>query len=288
MVGFKVAQLEAGLRVIVVGLMERAPLRPVPARPAGPVDPAAAVREVEAALPALEPLEVRALALVALADRPRPQVAEMLGIEEQGLGVLLAAARKELRQTITPLSGSGWCERAEGLISDRLDGLVRGADERRLDVHLRNCPRCVEHERRLVQATDALLGAIAPARPRPAPPGGEAPLTAVLPAGEGPAEPEDEALREGAPAESVPPDGVLPAEPAEPTEPEPAELEPAAPGPVAPSPHQITAAAEVLVTVRTKRQLAAAITWNGMIAIAVLLTVASIVLIVAGALGAHL
>jgi hypothetical protein len=293
MVGFKVAQPEAGLRVIVVGLMERAPLRPVPARPAGPVDPAAAVREVEAALPALEPLEVRVLALVALADRPRTQVAEMLGIEEQGLGVLLAAARKELRQTITPLSGSGWCERAEGLISDRLDGLVRGADERRLDVHLRNCPRCVEHERRLVQATDALLAGIAPARPRPGPPAGDAPLTALPPAGEGPAELEDEALREGAPADGVPPDAVLPAKSAEPTEPA-AEVEPAAPieavpaEPVAPSSHQIAAAAEVLVTVRTKRQLAAAITWNGMIAIAVLLTVASIVLIVAGALGAHL
>ena len=42
------------------------------------------------------------------------------------------------------------------------------------------------------------------------------------------------------------------------------------------------------MTVRTRRQLAAAITWNAMIAIAVILTVASIVLIVAGALGAHL
>ena len=165
----------------MAGLMERAPLRPVPARPAGPVDPAAAVREVEAALPALEPLEVRALALVALADRPRPEVAELLGIDEGELGTLLAAARKELRQTLTPLSGSGWCERAEGLISDRLDGAVAERDGRRLDVHLRNCPRCVEHERRLVQATDALLAGIAPARPRPAPPTTDAPLTAVPP-----------------------------------------------------------------------------------------------------------
>jgi Putative zinc-finger len=290
MVGFKVAKLEAGLRVIVVGLMERAPLRPVPARPAGPVDPAAAVREVEAALPALEPLEVRALALVALADRPRTQVAEILGIEEQGLGVLLAAARKELRQMTTPLSGSGWCERAEGLISDRLDGLVRGADERRLDVHLRNCPRCVEHERRLVQNTDALLAGIAPARPRPAPPAGDAPLTAVPPAGL-----EDDALMQGPPAGGAPPDGAPPEElePAEPAAEQPAEVGPAAPGPAAPGPaapssDQIAAAAEVLVTVRSKRQLAGAITWNAMIAIAVLLTVASIVLIVAGALGAHL
>ena len=63
-----------------------------------------------------------------------------------------------------PLPGSGWCERAERLISDRLDGALDTRDEARLDVHLRNCPRCVEHERRLVQATDALLGG-SPAMP---------------------------------------------------------------------------------------------------------------------------
>jgi hypothetical protein len=248
--------------------MERAPLRPVPARPAGPVDPAAAVREVSVALPALEPLEVRALALVALADRPRPEVAGLLAIEEEELGVLLAAARKELRQTLSPLSGSGWCERAEGLISDRLDGAVGERDGRRLDVHLRNCPRCVEHERRLVQATDALLAGIAPGRPSLEPSIGDAPLAAVPPEDAapddvlpGPADPEDEALREGAPAELA--------------------------QPAAPSSEQIAAAAEVLVTVRTRRQLAAALTWNAMIAIAVILTVASIIVIVAGALGAH-
>ncbi len=248
----------------MVGSMERAPLRPVPARPAGPVDPVAAVREVEAVLPALEPLEIRALALVALADRPRSQVAEMLGIEEQELGPLLAAARKELRQTVTPLSGSGWCERAEGLISDRLDGVVHERDGRRLDVHLRNCPRCVEHERRLVQATDALLAGITPARPRAAPPPTDAPLMAVPPGTE---------LEDGAATEDAPLEGA-PAEPAEPA--------------AAPTSDQIAAATEVLVTVRTRRQLAAAISWNAMIAIAVILTVASIILIVAAALGAQL
>jgi hypothetical protein len=255
----------------VVGPMERAPLRPVPARPAGPVDPAAAVREVSAALPALEPLEVRALALVALADRPRAEVAGLLSVEEEELEVLLAAARKELRQTLSPLSGSGWCERAEGLISDRLDGAVGERDGRRLDVHLRNCPRCVEHERRLVQATDALLAGIAPARPSGEPPIGDAPLAAVppedaspddaLPGPAAPTDPGDEALTEGALAELV--------------------------QPAAPTSEQGNAAAEVLVTARTRRQLAAAITWNGMIAIAVILAVASIILIVAGALGAH-
>jgi predicted DNA-binding protein (UPF0251 family) len=293
----------------VVGLMERAPLRPVPARPAGPIDPAAAVREVEAALPALEPLEVRALALVALADRPRAEAAAVLGIEQEVLRALLSGARKELRQTLTPLSGSGWCERAEGLISDRLDGAVGDPDRRRLDVHLRNCPRCVEHERRLVQATDALLAGIAPARPAPVPAAGDAPLTAVppegerpegeLPEGELPEELKDAALKEGAPAESGPTPaepgptpaepGSAPAEPGRtPAERLPAARQPAAPASAAPTSAQITAAAEVLVTARTRRQLAAAITWNAMIAIAVILTVASIVLIVAGALGAHL
>ena len=273
--------------------MERAPLRPVPARPAGPVDPAAAVREVEAALPALEPLEVRALALVALADRPRAQVAGILGIEEAELRALLSGARKELRQTLTPLSGSGWCERAEGLISDRLDGVVREPDGRRLDVHLRNCPRCVEHERRLVQATDALLAGIAPARPTPAPPAGDAPLSgdaplaAVPPDGDLPAdlpaaELEDDALKEDGSAAEGDQASAAPRDPA------PAERVAVAAGPAAPSSDQITAAAEVLVTARTRRQLAAAITWNALIAIAVILTVASIVLIVAGALGAHL
>jgi hypothetical protein len=240
--------------------MERAPLRPVPARPAGQVDPAAAVREVVAALPALAPVEARALALVALADRPRPQVASVLGIGEQELGALLAGARKELRQTITPLGGSGWCERAEGLISDRLDGVLLERDARRLDVHLRNCPRCVEHERRLVQATDALLAGVAPPAPRtgPAPP-----PTELVPVPEEDGTADEEALKESAPD---------------------------APAPVASPPPsgQIAAAAEVLVTARTRRQLAAAITWNVMVAIAVILTVASIVLIVAGILGADL
>jgi hypothetical protein len=301
--------------------MERAPLRPVPARPAGPVDPAAAVREVEAALPALEPLEVRALALVALADRPRAQVAGILGIEEEELRALLSGARKELRQTLTPLSGSGWCERAEGLISDRLDGVVREPDGRRLDVHLRNCPRCVEHERRLVQATDALLAGIAPARPTPAPPAGDAPLTAVPPDDELPAELppadlppaaelEDAALKEDGSAVEGNSSSAAEGDPASaadgaarrasgfaaegdqasaaPRDPASAERVAVAAGPAAPSSDQITAAAEVLVTARTRRQLAAAITWNALIAIAVILTVASIVLIVAGALGAHL
>ena len=258
--------------------MDRAPLRPVPARPAGPVDPAAAIREVARALPALTPIEARAFALVALADRPRPQVAGVLGIEEQELGELLAVARKELRRTITPLAGSGWCERAEGLISDRLDGAPPERDARRLDVHLRNCPRCVEHERRLVQATDALLAGVARA-PRPGP---AVPPTELVPVGDAVAPQdergaEDEALKGGAedaPAEDAPA--------ADATAPDPS----AAVAP--PSSDQIAAAAEALVTARTRRQVVAAVTWNAMVGIAVILAVASIALIVAGILGAEL
>ncbi|MEA2407126.1 MAG: hypothetical protein QOE69_1245, partial [Thermoleophilaceae bacterium] len=53
--------------------MEHAPLRPVPARPAGPIDPAMAAREVEAWLPTLPPAAVRAFALVVLAERPHAE-----------------------------------------------------------------------------------------------------------------------------------------------------------------------------------------------------------------------
>jgi hypothetical protein len=316
----------------------------VPARPAGPVDPAAAVREVSAVLPELEPREARALALVALADRPRAEVAGLLDVEAEELGALLAGARKELRQTITPLGGSGWCERAEGLISDRLDGVLAERDARRLDVHLRNCPRCVEHERRLVQATDALLAGIAPARPSTPPPG-EAPLTAVPEEEAGVAAPEGAALEDAASEDAAPedaapaaPEDAAPedAAPAAPQDAAPAAppdggpLEGAAPGgaplgalrggtatgdpegaplgapsagaatgegaspaagtasPAAPSSEEIAVAAEVLVAARTRGQLAAAVTWNAMVAIAVILAIASIALIVAGILGAQI
>jgi anti-sigma factor RsiW len=88
---------------------------------------------------------------------PRGHVALRLGRDEAELSEALARARKELRRTVASLGGSGWCERSERMISDRIDGALADGDVRRLDVHLRNCPRCVEHERRLVQATDALV-----------------------------------------------------------------------------------------------------------------------------------
>jgi len=140
-------------------------LRPVPSRPHGPVDPAEARAFVEASLPAVDDSAVSAFSLVVLAGLPRSAVP---GLSPDEVSVALARARKEVRRAAWPLPGSGWCERAERLISDRLDDCLD--DPRLLDVHLANCPRCVEHERRLVQAQDALVASFAPAQPAPAPP----------------------------------------------------------------------------------------------------------------------
>jgi Putative zinc-finger len=146
--------------------MDHAPLRPVPVRPSGPVSDPDAVRHVAGQLPAAGERDRTALALVALAGHDRAEVARRLGVDGPELSESLARARKELRRTVQPLPGSGWCEGAERLISDRLDDGLAAADEGRLDTHLRNCPRCVEHERRLVQATDALIASL-PAAPAP-------------------------------------------------------------------------------------------------------------------------
>ncbi len=300
--------------------MEHAPLRPVPARPAGPIDPDAAIREVGLWLPTVPPDAARAFALVVLAERPRSEAAASLGVSERDLGELLASARKELRQGIVTLGGSGWCERAEGLISDRLDGALAEGEVRRLDVHLRNCTRCVEHERRLVQATDTLVAALGSAvKPTG---GGAAPAPLAKAPEEAPsaeAAPDGEALKEEAPSAEAAPDGEAskeapsqetPPEEVPPVEAPPEELPPeedapqevppadapapaasqipAAPAPAAATPGEIAAAAEVLVAVRTRRQIAAAVVWNAMIALAVLLAVAAVALSVAGILGAKL
>jgi hypothetical protein len=218
--------------------MAPAPLRPVPGRPDGPVSDAAAVALVTAALPALRERDQAALALAALAGLPRAQVALRLGIAEGELSESLARARKDLRRTLASLPGSGWCERAERLISDRLDGALAQRDEPRLDAHLRNCPRCVEHERRLVQATDALAAGVAPAPILPA----------VLPADEPLPEPELIAIDS---AEGQSGDAArLPAG-------------------------------------RARLELAGALSWNVLIAIAVVLALVALALVLAGGLGAQ-
>jgi hypothetical protein len=215
--------------------MEHAPLRPVPTRPAGPVHPEAADRALAAALPGLAARETRALALVALAGRPRAEVAGELGIGPEVLAEALASGRKALRRSLQPLTASGWCERAERLISDRLDGQLAERGAGRLDVHLRNCPRCVEHERRLVQATDMLVAEAA---------GAPAPLP--------------EPAQEAAPVELTVVDTPEP-------------VEPGLPGPS-----------------RSTRDVASGLAWSALVAIAVILALASLALVVAGVLGADL
>ena len=135
-------------------------LRPVPARPPGPVDPAEALAFVASALPALDASAQNAFALVVLGGKPRSSVPE-LSAEE--VSIALARSRKQVRRAACQLSGSGWCERAERLISDRLDDCLD--DSRLLDVHLENCERCVEHERRLVTAQNALVTSFVSAPP---------------------------------------------------------------------------------------------------------------------------
>jgi hypothetical protein len=137
--------------------MNGAPLRPVPSRPSGPVEPDEALRHLRTRLPALDERATKALALVALAGRSRADAATEAKLGAEELADALARGRKALRRSLHPLPGSGWCERAERLISDRLDGALESPGSARLEVHLLNCPRCVEHERRLAQATDLLV-----------------------------------------------------------------------------------------------------------------------------------
>jgi hypothetical protein len=235
--------------------MERAPLRPVPGRPSGPVSDAEAVALVAAAVPALGERDGTVLALAAFAGTPRPQLALRLGIGADELAQSLARARKELRRTLAALPGSGWCELAERLISDRIDDALAEPDEPRLAAHLRNCPRCVEHERRLVQATDALVESVGPA-------------------------PGPRALAPAAPAPGAkdPPDAALPVRAVEATAP---------PGAAAPVP-AVEATPAAVPTRRPRRELASALSWNLLIVIAVVLALASLGLALAGALGAQL
>jgi Putative zinc-finger len=158
--------------------VEFAPLRPVPLAPAGPVDPERALGVVATHLPELGTVGTKALALVLLAGRDRTAAAAELGVDRSEVAAALTAARTALRQSVRPLAGSGWCRRAEALVSDRLDGELDERGAARLDVHLRNCPRCDEHERRLIQAQNALIATLGRA-PTDA---GPAELTLVPPA----------------------------------------------------------------------------------------------------------
>src|SRR3954469_17436792 len=154
-------------------LVEQATLRPVPLRPAGPVNPSDALAHVLRALPELGEDSARALSLIEIAGRTRDNAVEEMEISGAVLADLLYAARKALRRSAFPLSASGWCERAERLLSDRVDGVLVPPGPARLDVHLRNCERCVDHERKLSQAREKLVRDFIDAHPHTA--GGEEP-----------------------------------------------------------------------------------------------------------------
>jgi len=203
--------------------MERAALRPVPQRPSAPVDPAHALAHVGATLPGLDEAARQALSLVDLVGRTRPEVCAETGIAEPELADTLARARKALRRAAFPLPGSGWCERAERLLSDELDGALEPPGPRRLAAHLANCERCVEHERRLWQARDQLVISFEEAR---APTPVAEPEIADEPDPEPVELPDPEPLRlvEAPPAEPEPGPEPQPAPP----EPEPAQAQPAA------------------------------------------------------------
>jgi Putative zinc-finger len=146
-------------------LVEHATLRPVPLRLAGPVDSAEALAHVRVALPDLSVDAARALALIEIAGRTRDNALEEMQLSADALADLLYQARKALRRSIFPLSASGWCERAEHLLSARIDGVLVPPGPARLDVHLRNCERCVDHERWLSQAREQLVREFIEAHP---------------------------------------------------------------------------------------------------------------------------
>jgi Putative zinc-finger len=210
--------------------MERARLRPVPQRPSGAVDPAEALAHVGDRLPDLDELDRRALSLVDLVGRSRPEASAETGIAEPDLADALARARKALRRAAFPLPGSGWCERAERLLSDELDGALDDPGPRRLAAHLANCERCVEHERRLWQARDELVLSFEESR-------ASAPALAPPPQVADEPDPEPVELADPEPLRLVEQPPPEPAEPVVPEPPAPAQPEPVpTPEPEEPAP----------------------------------------------------
>src|SRR5262245_37806539 len=122
------------------------------------MDPARSDRaeqHVFAALPDLDAVPRRGLALT-LAGVPRAGIASELGLAGAELSAVLASARKSLRRTRAELPSAGRCERAERMLSDRLDGATSAMDERFLDAHLARCARCRTHEHELTAALERL------------------------------------------------------------------------------------------------------------------------------------
>ena len=165
--------------------MEGAPLRRVPSPPPSRVDPAEAIQHVAAELPGpRRPGRTRPSRWWrSPGARATRSSFTRAALSDEGLAESLARARKALRRRLHPLPGSGWCERAERLISDRLDDALADPGPARLEVHLANCSRCVEHERRLAQAQDSLVAGFVESR---------------APSPEPEAEPEDDSVEEPA------------------------------------------------------------------------------------------
>ena len=245
--------------------MERASLYTVPLRPLGPVDPDAALAHVSETLPALDEEASRLLSLVDVAGRARAATAAELELDEARVADALARGRKALRRSMFPLSASGWCERAERLISNRLDGPLAAPGPALLSAHLGNCERCVEHERRLAQSRDTLVRTFIEKHPAhdPEPPPAE------------PAQPEAPELRVVDPDAPTATPAPAPAAP-------PVEAAPAMTVPAAAAQHEAVAAALPKATLRDS---AARLFWRLMFALAVVLALVTIALTALSATG---
>lgn len=254
---------------------------------------AAALAHIEETLPDLDDVARQALALVDLVGRTRPELHAETGIAENELADALARARKALRRAAFPLPGTGWCERAERLLSDELDGVLGDPGPRRLAAHLANCDRCVEHERRLWQARDQLVVSFEAARadaapgPKPTPPviadgPDREPVEIPDPQPEPPKRPEAE-LRLVEPVAEVPaPSTPTPADPPpgapEPAEPEPAEPEPAMPEPEPAEPVPAAGTEALSDAAREPGFSLRGLAWNALLAATILLAIVSLAL----------
>jgi hypothetical protein len=133
-----------------------------------------AERHVFELLPDLAAVERRVLALLELADADRAAAAAETGLDETALRFAAKRARKALRRTGAPLSAGARCERAELMVSDRLDAPLRREDRKWLEIHLARCPRCEEHATLLAAARTDLRATFV-AEPPQLPPAPEPP-----------------------------------------------------------------------------------------------------------------
>lgn len=214
-----------------------------------------AERHVFERVPELPAIERRVLALLDLADAGRAAAAADTGLDDTALRFAAKRARKALRRTGAPLAAGARCERAELMLSDRLDAPLRHTDRRWLDIHLARCPRCAEHETLLAAAREDLRATFL-AEPPALPP---APEPDALP----PAKDRLRLVPEPVGGETRPTDVFDGPPPAEPPRPE---RTPAPPAPVPPLPDT---AARTETAKRALRALALLLVLAGIAAAAV-------------------